>query len=94
MAAALCALTSCVRKQVVLDMADQRDSLTHVVSEKDSLINLVFEEINTVMTNLSEIKMRENLITVPQNTEGSALSNRSAATLRRSTACCRRTGRR
>lgn len=70
MAVALCALTSCVRKQVVLDMADQRDSLTHVVSEKDSLINLVFEEINTVMANLSEIKMRENLITVPQNTEG------------------------
>lgn len=68
-AAALCVLTSCVRKQVVLDMADQRDSLTHVVNEKDSLINLVFEEINTVMANLSEIKMRENLITVPQNTE-------------------------
>ena len=87
MAAALCALTSCVRKQVVLDMADQRDSLTHVVSEKDSLINLVFEEINTVMANLSEIKMR-----TPR--EASAPSNRSAATSRRSTACCRRTGRR
>lgn len=68
-AAVLCVLTSCVRKQVVLDMAEQRDSLTNVVGEKDSLINLVFEEINTVVTNLSEIKMRENLITVPQNTE-------------------------
>lgn len=68
-AVALCVLTSCVRKQAMLDMTDQRDSLAHVVNEKDSLINLVFEEINTVVSNLSEIKMRENLITVPQNGE-------------------------
>lgn len=69
-AVALCALTSCVRKQAMVDMTDQRDSLASVVTEKDSLINLVFEEINTVVANLSEIKMRENLITVPQNAEG------------------------
>lgn len=69
---ALCALTSCVRKQVVLDMADQRDSLTNVVEAKDSLISLVFEDIHAIADNLAKIKMRENLITVPEDSEGAA----------------------
>ncbi len=69
-AVALGALTSCVRNQAVLDPVDRCDSLTNVVMEKDSLINRVFEEINTVVGNLSQIKMRENLIAVPENAEG------------------------
>ena len=66
----LCALTSCVRKRVVLDMAGQCDSLSGVVSEKDSLISLVFEDIHAIAGNLAEIKMRENLITIPEDGEG------------------------
>lgn len=69
-AVVLSALTSCIRKQVVLDMADQCDSLSGVVSEKDSLISLVFEDIHAIAGNLAEIKMRENLITIPEDGEG------------------------
>ena len=66
----LSALTSCIRKQVVLDMADQRDSLAGVVDAKDSLISLVFEDIHAIAGNLAEIKMRENLITGPEDADG------------------------
>ena len=34
-AALLCALTSCVRREAVRELAGQRDSLTVVVAEKD-----------------------------------------------------------
>ncbi len=71
-AAALCASTSCIRKQVVLDMADQRDSLTHIVNSKDSLIGAVFEQINAIAESLAQIKKRENMIAVPTDSEGSA----------------------
>ncbi|MCM1249796.1 MAG: hypothetical protein NC209_01435 [Alistipes sp.] len=73
MAAALCALTSCVRKQAVLELADQRDSLSAAVLQKDSLIGAVFEDIHAILGNLSEIKMRENLIAVPEDAEGGML---------------------
>lgn len=66
---ALLSLSSCVRKQVVLDVENQRDSLSMVVSAKDSLINAVFEDINAISENLAQIKSRENLITVAGTTE-------------------------
>lgn len=71
-ALALCLLTSCVRKQVVLTMADQRDSLACVVNQKDSLLNAVFEDIHAIANNLSQIKVRENLLTVPAGGEGAS----------------------
>ena len=69
-AVALCALTSCVRRQAMLDMTDQRDSLSGIVSRKDSLISLVFEDIEAIAGNLARIKQRENLIAVPEDAEG------------------------
>lgn len=63
-------LSSCVRKQVVLEVEGQRDSLAMVVSAKDSLINTVFEGINSISENLAQIKTRENLITVANESEG------------------------
>lgn len=68
----LCVSTSCIRKQAVLEVADQRDSLAGLVDEKDSLISLVFEDIHAIAENLAEIKLRENLITVPEDAEGAA----------------------
>lgn len=70
MLAAALVLTSCIRKQVVLDMTQQRDSLTTVVVAKDSLINTVFEEINAISENLAQIRTRENLITKVEESEG------------------------
>lgn len=64
------ALSSCIRKQVVLRVEDQRDSLTEVVRAKDSLINAVFEDISVISDNLAQIKTRENLISVAGNPEG------------------------
>lgn len=53
-------------------MADQRDSLTHIVNSKDSLIGAVFEQINAIAESLAQIKKRENMIAVPTDSEGSA----------------------
>lgn len=71
-AAALAAIafTSCVSKQVAVQAESQRDSLAVLVSEKDSLINAVFSDINAISENLAMIKSRENLITVAGDTEG------------------------
>ena len=52
------ALASCVSKGTVVRVEDQRDSLVSVVSAKDSLINAVFEDINTISENLMLIKTR------------------------------------
>ena len=64
------ALTSCVSRQVVVEAENQRDSLATVVSAKDSLINAVFADINSISENLALIKSRENLITVAEAAEG------------------------
>lgn len=64
------AFTSCVSKQVAVQAESQRDSLAVVVSEKDSLINAVFSDINAISENLAMIKSRENLITVAGEAEG------------------------
>lgn len=64
------AFTSCVSKQVAVQAESQRDSLAVVVSEKDSLINAVFSDINAISENLAMIKSRENLITVAGDAEG------------------------
>lgn len=64
------ALTSCVSRQVVVEAESQRDSLATVVSEKDSLINAVFADINAISENLALIKSRENLISVAGEAEG------------------------
>ncbi len=63
-------LTSCVSKQTAVRVETQRDSLAVVVSEKDSLINAVFSDLNTISENLALIKSRENLITVAGESEG------------------------
>lgn len=63
-------LTSCVSRQVVVEAENQRDSLVTVVSAKDSLINAVFADINSISENLALIKSRENLITVAGAAEG------------------------
>lgn len=68
-AAALC-LSSCVSRKVVVVAEEQRDSLVAVVNAKDSLINAVFEDINSISENLAQIKSRENLIAVAGQAEG------------------------
>lgn len=65
MAGLLLLLSSCIRKQVVLEVAGERDSLETVVVAKDSLINAVFEQINGIAENLARIRSRENLIQTP-----------------------------
>lgn len=62
--------TSCVSRSTADRIEGQRDSLTMVVSAKDSLINAVFEDINSISENLSMIKTRENLITAAGNADG------------------------
>ena len=68
---AAAAFTSCVSRQAALQTESQRDSLAVVVGQKDSLINLVFADINAISENLALIKSRENLITVAGTSEGS-----------------------
>ncbi len=68
--AAVALLPSCVSKQVARQAENQRDSLEVVVSEKDSLINAVFSDINAISENLALIKSRENLIAVSETPEG------------------------
>lgn len=67
-AATLCA--SCVSKQVAVEAEHERDSLTVVVSQKDSLIAAVFTQINAVAENLAQIRSREHLIAVAGQSEG------------------------
>ena len=67
---ALLASTSCVSRQTALKSENQRDSLSVVVAQKDSLINVVFSDINAISENLALIKSRENLITVAEPSDG------------------------
>ena len=48
----------------------QRDSLEAVVRAKDSLIEVVFADINAVTENLARIRTRENLVALARNDEG------------------------
>lgn len=64
------ASTSCVSRQTARQTENQRDSLSVVVAQKDSLINVVFSDINTISENLALIKSRENLITVAEPSDG------------------------
>lgn len=61
---------SCIRKQVVIDLAGQRDSLTTVVDRKDSLIRVVFDDMNAIADNLARIRNRENLLVADDTPEG------------------------
>ncbi|EKC68303.1 hypothetical protein OBE_05010, partial [human gut metagenome] len=57
-------LASCAGKQkqaIIAETDHERDSLTSVIRAKDSLINLVFSDINAISENLAVIKSRENL---------------------------------
>ena len=66
-------LASCAGKQkqaIIAETDHERDSLTSVIRAKDSLINLVFSDINAISENLAIIKSRENLITVAGEQEG------------------------
>lgn len=67
---AACALVSCVSRQVVEQTEGQRDSLATVVRAKDSLIEVVFADINAISENLAQIKTRENLVSLSRNEEG------------------------
>ena len=58
------ALASCVSKGTVVKVEEQRDSLSVVVSAKDSLISAVFEDISSISENLALIRTRENLLSV------------------------------
>lgn len=69
-ASMVCMLTSCVSRSTADKIEGQRDSLTMVVSAKDSLINAVFEDINSISENLALIKTRESLITAVGESEG------------------------
>ena len=66
-------LASCAGKQkqaIIAETDHERDSLTSVIRAKDSLINLVFSDINAISENLAIFKSRENLITVAGESEG------------------------
>ncbi len=63
-------LTACIRKQVVLEVSEERDSLAQVVAAKDSLVNAVFEDINSISANLAQIRSREHLIVAVSDDEG------------------------
>ena len=64
------ALASCVSKGTVVKVEEQRDSLSVVVSSKDSLISAVFEDISSISENLALIRTRENLLSVAGDAEG------------------------
>lgn len=64
------ALASCVSKGTAVKVEEQRDSLSVVVSAKDSLISAVFEDISSISENLALIRTRENLISVAGDAEG------------------------
>lgn len=69
---AACALAACVNHRPVEPQpVDRRcDSLESVVRAKDSLIEVVFADINAVAENLTRIRTREHLVTLACNEEG------------------------
>ena len=67
---AACAFVSCVSRRVAEQTVVQRDSLEAVVRAKDSLIEVVFADINAVTENLARIRTRENLVALARNDEG------------------------
>ncbi len=58
----LFAVTSCVSKRNAEQLTDQKDSLSAVIAQKDSIINDVFAAMNGIAENLNAIKSRENII--------------------------------
>ena len=73
------ALASCVSKGTVVKVEEQRDSLSVVVSAKDSLISAVFEDISSISENLALIRTRENLLSVAGDAEGGRRPERVGA---------------
>ena len=67
---AACAFVSCVSRRGAEQTVVQRDSLEAVVRAKDSLIEVVFADINAVTENLARIRTRENLVALARNDEG------------------------
>ena len=67
---AACAFVSCVSRRVAEQTVVQRDSLEAVVRAKDSLIEVVFADINAVTENLARIRTRETLVALARNDEG------------------------
>jgi len=55
-------LTCCVSKRSADKIASDRDSLSMVVAEKDSIINDIFFSLNQISGNLDAIKTREHII--------------------------------
>ncbi|GHV02044.1 hypothetical protein FACS1894159_10590 [Bacteroidia bacterium] len=56
------ALTCCVSRKSADKLANDRDSLSVVVAEKDSIINDIFFSLNQISENLAAIKARENIM--------------------------------
>ncbi len=54
---------SCVSRKNAEHLQEQRDSLSVVVAQKDSMINSVFVTLNGITENLNAIKSRENILT-------------------------------
>ena len=73
------ALASCVSKGTVVKVEEQRDSLSVVVSAKDSLISAVFEDISSISENLALIRTRENLLSVAGRRPVEEINNDIAA---------------
>lgn len=66
-------LASCTPKQVPSVTDARCDSLVRVIHEKDSLISVVFSDIQLITENLEAIKTRENLLVVSTEPEGTKL---------------------
>ncbi|MDR2936183.1 MAG: hypothetical protein LBU80_02425 [Rikenellaceae bacterium] len=59
----LVTMFSCVsRKSADKDLAEQKDSLSTIISAKDSIINDVFASVNVIAENLNAIKEREGMV--------------------------------
>lgn len=64
------AATACVSRKVAERAEEQRDSLERVVVDKDSLLEAVFADINSISENLETIKAREKVLTLDGAGEG------------------------
>ena len=64
------AATACVSRKVAERAEEQRDSLERVVVDKDSLLEAVFADINSISENLEAIKTREKVLTLDGTGEG------------------------
>ncbi len=73
----LVTMFSCVsKKSADKELAEQKDSLSTIISGKDSIINDVFASINVIAENLNSIKEREKM--VQTNSQGEVTKEKRA----------------